>query len=358
MQEGGGPSKGKSEGGARARSKSIMNLFASIPRVLTALLQKEKEFGAFVRATHLGDGPLYFVGSKASFPACLTGVAAFESLLGVPAMARVEADFLAYSLDALRPRTLVYVIPPVEEAEGMVGAARALRAKGARLVTIVSGGENPLAGAADGVVTFPGGAEAQSSLSSAVARHAAMVYLALLAARIQNPPQEERLREEAEFEKLPEEAERILLQASDALRVFAEEIKNARRVLVAGGGRFLPVALEAARELEKATGVEALAQDVARAIPPRLPPEGRAIVLSCSRCRVREQVQRWAAQVSNSGGVVLSLTDAADRGLRECSRAVLLLPVMGEAAASILQLAVVGALAWPAGRERLKAAPR
>ncbi len=358
MQEGGGPCKGKSEGRAGARSKAMVNLLASIPRVLTALLQKEKEFDTFVRATHLGDGPLYFVGSKASFPACLTGVAAFEALLGVPAMARVEADFLAYSLDALRPRTVVFVIPPLEGAEGMVGAARALRAKGARLVAMVGGGENPLAGAADGVVTLPDGTDIQSSLSSAVARHAAMVYLALVAARIQNPPQEERLRQDAEFEKLPGEAERILSQSSDALRVLGEEIKNARRVLVAGGGRFLPVALEAARELEKATGIEALAQDVARAAPRRLPPEGRAIVLSCSRCRVREQVQRWAAQVSKSGGVVLSLTDAADRGLRESSRAVLLLPVMGEAAASILQLGVVGALARPAGRERLKAAPR
>ena len=33
-------------------------------------------------------------------------------------------------------------------------------------------------------------------------------------------------------------------------------------------------------------------------------------------------------------------------------------PVLGEAAASILQLAVAGALAWPAGRKRLKAPPK
>jgi|SRR5436309_3378003 len=336
----------------------MMNQLGSIPRVLTALLQKEREFCTFVRATHWGDGPLYVVGSKASFPACLTGVAAFESLLGLPAMARVEADFLAYSLDALRPRTLVFVIPPVEEAEGMVGAARALRAKGARLLTMVGGVENPLASVADGAVPLPEGTETQSSVSSAVARHASMVYLALVAARILNPPQEERRRAEEEFEKLPEEAERTLSQSSDALRVLGEEIENARRVVVAGGGRFLPVALEAARELEKATGIEAVAQDVARASPRGLPAEGRAIVLSCSRCRVREQVQRWAAQASKSGGVVLSLTDAADRGLRESSRAVLLLPVLGEAAASILQLAVAGALAWPAGRKRLKAPPK
>jgi fructoselysine-6-P-deglycase FrlB-like protein len=333
----------------------MVNSLAEIPRVLAALLQKEKEFGAFIRATGWGDGPLYFVGSEASFPACLTGAAAFESLVGVPTMARVEAEFLAYSLDALRPRALVFLVPPVEDAKEMAGAARTLRLRGARLVTLGGEGQNPLAGAADGVVPLPEGAVATSSYSSALARHAALAYLALVAARILMPPQEERRRTEAEFEGLPREAERTLAQSSDAIRVFGEEVKKASRLVVAGGGRFFPVAVEAARGLEKDAGIEAIALDVARAAPPRLLPEARAIVLSCSRCRVRAQVHRWAAQVSKSGGVVLSLTDAADRGLCESSQAVLLLPALGEAAASILQLAVAGALARPAGRGRRKA---
>jgi DNA-binding MurR/RpiR family transcriptional regulator len=345
--------------------KAMKNPLAEVPRILKALLEREKEFGAFVRATRWGEGPLYFMGSEASFPVCLTGSRAFESLLGVPATARAEAEFLAYSLDALRPRSLVFVIPPVEDVEGMLGAARALRARGARLVALGGKVEERFGGALDDGVALTEGEEAPSSFFSfRLARHVAVAYLALVAARILKPPEDDRRRAQAELERLPEEAERTLAQSSDALRVFGEEVKKARRVVVAGGGRFFPVALEAARELEKATGIEALAQDVTRAAPPRLPPEAVAIVLSCSECRVRAQVHRWAAclyqqaQAVKSAGSVLSLTDAADRDLRESSRVVLLLPRLGEAAASLLQLAVAGAIVHPTGREHSKANAR
>jgi fructoselysine-6-P-deglycase FrlB-like protein len=334
----------------------MKNPAAEISRVLASVLEMEKEFSAFVRRTAWGDGPVYFVGSQTSYPACLTAAAAFEAHLGVPAMARVEAEFLAYSLDALRPRALVFVIPPLEDGEAMRSAHRALKAKGARLLTLSGQPDNPLASLAEGVVPFAGLPEGSSSFSSLLARHATLACLALVARRVLKPPSEGRRREEAEFEKLPEEAERTVVRWSDALQVFGDEVKGASRLLVAGGGRFFPVALEIARQLEKASGVEVLAQNVSQAGPPPLQPDERAIVLSCSRCRVNAQVDPWAAEVRNSGAAVIALTDAVDQGLLDQSRLSFLLPAFGETAASILQFAVSGA--WVPALARGRARPK
>ncbi len=321
----------------------MKNPAAEISRTLASVLEKEKEFSAFARRTPWGDGPVTFVGSRASYPACLTAAAAWEAHLGVPAMARVEAEFLAYSLDALPPRAVVFVIPPLEEGEAMRSAERALKVKGARLLTLSGQPENLPANAAEGVLPLAVTAEAQSSSTSALLRHATLAYLALVAARILKPSNEGRRREEDEFQKLPEEAERTVRQWSDALEAFGDEVKGAGRLFLAGGGRFFAVALEIARQFDQASGIEVLAQDVSQADSPRLQPDERAIVLSCSRCRVNVQVHRWAGGMRKAGGAIVAITDTPDTGLLDKSRLSLLLPAFGETAASILQLAVAGA---------------
>ena len=181
-----------------------------------------------------------------------------------------------------------------------------------------------------------------------------MAYQALIVARFLKSPSEERCREEEEFEQLPEATERTLVQWADALPVFGNEVGKASRLVLAGGGRFFPVALETARELEKATGISAFTQDVSWAAPPRLEAEARAIVLSCSRCRVKAQVNRWAVEIGKSSGAVMALTDAADKNLLEKSRLSLLLPSLGESAASVLELAVGGSLVSPIVRAKAR----
>ena len=105
----------------------MKNPLIETPRLLASVLEKERELSAFARRLMgWGDGPVYFVGSPVSYPACLTAAAAFESVVGMPAMARLEPGFLAYSLPSLRPRALVFVIPPVAEVEEMLGAVRTL----------------------------------------------------------------------------------------------------------------------------------------------------------------------------------------------------------------------------------------
>lgn len=338
-----------------APPKPMRNSAAEISRTLRSVLETEKGLTAFARGTRWGDGPIYFVGSRASYPACLTGAAAFEAYLGIPAVARVEAEFLAYTVDIVRPHALVFVIPPFDEGDAMLAALRPLKAKGARLLTLGGQPNPPFASLAEATLPVTSLPEPLSPFFSRLARHATLAYLALVAARVLKQPSEVRRREEVEFESLPEQAGRALLQSSDAIQFLADEVRKASRLHLIGGGRFFPVSLEIAPLLAKTTGVEVLVQDVSHARPPEPQAEARAIVLSCSRCRVSSEVERWAAGAAKSGVPVLALTDAADKNLLAKSRLALLLPALGEAAAAILQLAVAGA--WAEARERVHGRP-
>src|SRR6516164_8679902 len=105
---------------------------ANLPRTLADTLEKgQPEYEVVLRRTRRGDGPIYLLGGGTSWYASLTGVHAFETLPGWPAVARSPAGFAAYSTKLLRPGLVVIAVSPSSESCPVWDVARAAKARGA-----------------------------------------------------------------------------------------------------------------------------------------------------------------------------------------------------------------------------------
>src|SRR6516162_6439097 len=125
----------------------------NLPRTLADTLEKgEPEYEVVLRRTRWGEGPVYLLGGGAAWSAALTGVHAFETLPGWPAVARSPAGFAAYSMTLLRPGLVVIAISPPSECSPLWEVARAARTRGATLLILTNKLESPLAGVTGGVL--------------------------------------------------------------------------------------------------------------------------------------------------------------------------------------------------------------
>src|SRR6516164_1423407 len=119
---------------------------ANLPRTLADTLERgQPEYEAVLRRTRRGEGPIYLLGEGTSWYASLTGVHAFETLPGWPAVARSPAGFAAYSMALLRPGLVVIAVSPPSECCPVWEIARAAKARVASLLILPNKAESPLA---------------------------------------------------------------------------------------------------------------------------------------------------------------------------------------------------------------------
>ncbi len=326
------------------------------PRALKETLEKGKpEYEALVRRTRWGEGPIYMVGSGSSFLVALTGVYAFEGLLGWPVIPRSAAAFGLYASSVLRPRSIVLAISKSGETSETLEAARAARARGAVLLALTSNPTGLLAAMADGVVLFRAGEEHQLGMKADVCQQAALSYLGLVAAQTLKRHHHQLDLLEEEFEKLPGHVEWALTQIPDAVRSFVSELKGLQRLSVVGGGFYHPVALQWARRLEELAEIHAEgfeAEEVHPAALAILKRHAAFVFLSGSRCGVKKKTYQLLDSVKGAGAKILSVTDREDRELAEASRLAVLLPVLSEMVGSILTLALLEWVAFHTAREQ------
>lgn len=316
-----------------------------LPRALRETLERGRpEYEALIRRTRWGDGPLCIVGRGSSLFAGMTAAYGFESLVGWPVLVRDAAEFSAYGLGVLRPRSVVLAISRSGESPQTLEAARAARSRGATLLAVTHQAESTLASLADGVFLLHGGEAGKGARKSAVCLHAALGYGSLVAARVLKRHHPQLAALESEFGKLPEQVEWVLTQLGEAVRPFAAELDGLESVSVVGGGFFQPIAAEWARQLRNETGIRAespaLQEDETELL--RHAAAGRAVVfLSNTRCRVKKTVHELAARVEKSGVKTLTLTDRNDRELQDHSTLAILLPVLHEMTGAVLTLALL-----------------
>src|SRR5271167_291157 len=125
----------------------------NLPRTLAETLEKgQPEYEVVLRRTRWGEGPIYLLGGGTSWCASLTGVHAFETLPGWPAVARSPAGFAAYSMALLRPGLVVIAVAPPSESSPILEVARAAKARGASLLVLTNKPESPLARMAGGIL--------------------------------------------------------------------------------------------------------------------------------------------------------------------------------------------------------------
>ena len=316
----------------------------NLPRTLADTLEKgQAEYEVVLRRTRWGDGPIYLLGAGTSWPASLTGVHAFETLPGWPAVARSPAGFAAYSMTLLRPGLVVIAVSPSSESSPVWDVARAAKARGATLLILTNKPESPLAGMGGDVLRLRTDSEGSGA---AVCEQAAMSYLGLIAARIfrKHQPQFEVLAEE--FRKLPGETEWMLHQMSDAVSSFVSEVMTSRTVYVLGGGFYQASAVQA-EHLFRELGIRAQALEPAESVfLDRLDRDSVLLAVSGSRCRVKNGIHEVLKRIRNSGVKILSITDSNDRELTEISALALLLPSLTEMVGAVVASFVIHCVAY------------
>lgn len=316
----------------------------NLPRTLADTLEKgQPEYEVVLRRTRRGEGPIYLLGGGTSWYASLTGVHAFETLPGWPAVARSPAGFAAYSIKLLRPGLVVIAVSPSSESCPVWEVARAARARGASFLILTNKPESPLARIADGVLRLRTDSEGSGAV---VCEQAAISYLGLIAARIfrKHQPPFEVVAEE--FRKLPGEIEWMLNQMSDAVGSFASELVASRRVYVLGGGFYHPSALQG-EHLFREVGREAQALDSAESASlDRLDRDSVVLAISGSRCRVKSAIHEALQRIGKSGVKILAITDSNDRELTEISALAMLLPNLSEMVGAVVASVLIHCVAY------------
>lgn len=334
------------------------------PRALKETLEKGRsEYDAVVRQTRWGEGPLHIIGSGSSYSGALAGVCAFEGLLGWPVIASPSANFLAYSSSLIRPKSVVLAVSLSGEEAKTLEAALQARTRGATLLAMTASRNSPLADSADGAFLLRAGEGPRLGLQAETCLHAAMGYLAVVAARALKRHHHALDELEREFEKLPEQAEWVLSRLADAARSLASELKDLSSLVLVGGGFYHAAALQAGQALTRLTPLHALAQDAAD-FHERVGGQGEhgrgLLFLSGTRSPLKKEISESARQARGAGARVFAITDANDRALSDASSLAILLPVLSEMTGSTLALLflqlLAGCLLWniksSPGRER------
>lgn len=323
---------------------NIKKELLEIPPALRQMLEEGRpQYDALVRRVSWTERPVFVIGDGSSYPAALSGASAFESLLGVPAIARRPADFSAYTLPAITARSLVMVISGSGDPEGALQAARKVKHRGAIVWAVSADPASELAKLADATVNCFPGESAAEGVQSAFCQHAAMLFLAVAAGHLLKGPARHLTELGEELEKLPKHVEWVFNQIPDAARAFATELRALTKVFVVGGGPFHPVALQAADQLEKLAGLDVRGWELlhfqnAFHHPPQ-PGEG-ILYLSSSRCGLKAQVHQSIRENRHKAGQrIFAVTDGNDRQLSERATLAVLLPVLTEPAAALLTLA-------------------
>jgi glucosamine--fructose-6-phosphate aminotransferase (isomerizing) len=325
-----------------------------IPRALRQTLEKAKpEYTALVRQTRWGEGPIYICACGGSNCVSLVGGYAFESLLGLPVVARQATVFQNYSSSLLKPRSILLVVSASGDAPEALDLARLARSRGATLLAMTSNPAGPLAKSAQGVI-LTGAELPDDTPATAVCQHAALTYLAWVAAQTLKRPSTALTSLEGEFEKLPRHAEWSFIHLADAIRSLASRLRNRPVVWVVGGGFYHPAALQGAkriRELAKLHAVGIEAAEFRGRVRAAASSEDAVLFLSGSHSKFKREIHQSVAQARMERMGVLSVTDPDDRELAGRSDLAVLAPCLSELVGSTLVLILVEWLAVEAAHQ-------
>ncbi len=311
---------------------------------LRELLKQNSEYEQLIRRVRWGERALAVVGEGSMTPAGLTAAYAFESLLGWPVVVRAAAEFKAYSFPTIQPRSVLLAVSLSGENEALVSLAQAAAKRGATALAVTQNSESPLARASRGIFRLPG-AEPAACAQATLVQHAAMAYIAVIAARALSSPQPQLRSLEEEFENLPGHMEWLQTYLTDAVRSLAAQLKGAARLAIVGSGFYYPAALEGAALARKIMPARIEAPHSAEKehgpLPGRWGREDCILFLSGSNCRTKRVTQELASCMKKTPANLLSITDRNDRNLSDLCKASILLPALAEIPGALLALTLL-----------------
>jgi glucosamine--fructose-6-phosphate aminotransferase (isomerizing) len=319
-----------------------------IPRLLRDTLEKgTHEYETLIRRVRWGESPIYICGCGASWPLGAAGTYLFEWLAARPALAPSAKVFEAYSVLALRARSVVLVISASGENPEALETVRLARSRGAVPLAVTRTADSPLAKACEGVfLTRDEGQE--DSAGAAVCQLAALSSIALTAARLLKRSSAGLDALEDELKRLPEQMEWSFTQLRDALRSLWHELGALERFWLVGSGLYHPVVERMAWRFGASGEIRVEGIEASKFLSGPLPHLRRgevSLFVSGSRLRTKRLVHDAAAQFRVRGGRLLSITDTNDRELVNRSDMAVLLPPVSEVGGSVLALALLELMA-------------
>ncbi len=335
-----------------------MTIRKEILEIPAALRQMCEEglplYDALVRRASWGERPVFVVAGGTAYPAALTAAWAFECLLGMPAVVQRPDHFSAYTSRAVATHSLVIIMEAAGGEEETLASARKAKGRGATIWAVTPDPAGELASLVDGTVNDYAEKSAADSARSIFCRHAAMVFLAVAAAKALKAPSAALSAQQEELEKLAQEAEWVLTCIPDAALALAREAAAFHGFYVTGGGAFYPVALQSAERLAWATGTAMLGMELLgfQQVLPGISDAGSGVLyLSSSRCGLKTQVHTSASNARQNGRLkILAVTDRNDHQLSEQADLTVLLPILTEAGAALLTLLLLEVAAGGAVR--------
>ena len=352
--------------GNQPLAEVIVNIRKELQEIPQALEQMWEEgrplYDELVRRATWAERPVFMLGDGPAYPAALTGAWAFESLLGMPVVAQRPAAFSAYSIRTLAHRSLVIVAAGTDESEETLAAIEKARDRGAIVWAFAADPAGELASHANATANDFSGEPGAGGSRSIFCRHAAMVFLAVAAARVLKAPGRQLNAQEEELGKLATHVQWVLDQIADAGGALAKEMASLPEIVLTGGGAFYPIALEAAGRLQQAAGLPAAGSDLLdlqQPFRPVLQPGSGVLYLSSSRCGIKLQVHQSASRTRQQGKQkIFAVTDSNDRQLSERADMAVLLPILTEACSALLTLAFLEVTTSWASHPRPEAAAR
>ena len=307
-----------------------------------------------VRGAQWTEFPIYLVGDSSTRVLGLAGRYAIETILGWPVTVRTVREMECYSAP-LKPRTPVLLIPGSDDPAGMISTALKAKRQGARLWVLTEQHEGELEDLADGLIPICGENPPPSGIPSTVLKLAALNLFALTTGQILKPPRTEFKELEEEFRQLPRHLDTLLHEKRDAARLLGEKLRQARTLLVLGGGFYFPVAWNWASALRDFAGLETQVSNLMdppaglmTSLPERIHP---LVVLSGSRSLLRDRLRILADRMENALCELVVISDSQDQRMIQPSTLALLIPTMSEMVGSVAMLATLQLAASFAARK-------
>ena len=299
----------------------------------TAVFEELTLSSHFLKGIHR----ILILGCGSSWHAGLIGASILEGLARMPTEVKIASEF-RYTNPIICEKTLVLAISQSGETADIIGAVRAAKSKGAKVIAICNVEHSTLVREADSSLFLRAGLEI--SVCSTKAFTSQLTVLALFAlylARLRYLNREEGRQFLKELSELPQKVDEVLTKKRE-IQIFAETYASFEHFSFIGRQSMYPTSLEAALKLKEtsylnANGLPAgeMKHGAMALVNPNL-----AIIALCGNLHTLNKMLSNLMEVKARGGVILAFAPKGNREVLTITKDVLWMPHVLDPLASIV----------------------
>ena len=274
-----------------------------------------------------------------SWHAGLIGEYLIEEFARIP----VEVDYASefrYRNPILGPDDVVIVISQSGETADTLAALRLAREKGAMVIGICNVVGSTIARETlCGMYTHAGPEVGVASTKAFTAQVIVLFMMAMALSKGRTISNDEIQQNLFDLSEVPEKVAQILAQ-NDAIKLIAEELKDAKNVLYLGRGNNFPVALEGALKLKEISYIHAEGYPAAEMKhgPIALIDEDMPVVFIATKDNTYNKILSNIEEVRSRKGRVIAIATEGDREIARLAEHVIYIP---QASATVMPLLTV-----------------